>query len=440
MSPRWSTRLLAKQTDARLIELCRHGNERAFEAVVLRYGRELLSYCRQLGLPDSRAEDALQHALLKAWLALENGTEVRDLRAWLRRIAHNTTLNIVRNSHDSRTVDLDSPFVDGVDLADGAVERTNAVRDALGRVAALPAMQREAMLLSAVEGRSHEEVASALGVSHVAVRGLLYRARSTLRAGAAALTPAPLVGWITQVGGRLAATASSSSEWAGGGFGLGKMFLEGAAVAATAAVAVGAVFGSSHPDRHRGTRAPRSVASVDFPTAGAARGAVTPRPHGRASSPGIPAGASGHGRLGGKMIGGSPHAGQRPASEVSAPIAAPPGQLPQAGGVTDSAASNAATGSGTASPGESSSGASREAPQPPTAPKPSEPPQVERKPEDGGSTSESAEREAEAARELREREAEAARERSEREAEAARELREREAEAARELREREAGH
>ncbi len=37
-------------------------------------------------------------------------------------------------------------------------------------------MQRDAILMSAVDGRSHEEVASALGVTDGAVRGLLYRA------------------------------------------------------------------------------------------------------------------------------------------------------------------------------------------------------------------------------------------------------------------------
>ena len=39
------------------------------------------------------------------------------------------------------------------------------MREALTDVAALPPMQREAILMSAIDGRSHEEVASALGIS-----------------------------------------------------------------------------------------------------------------------------------------------------------------------------------------------------------------------------------------------------------------------------------
>lgn len=68
MSPSVSVRLLLTQSDARLVELARAGHERAFEALVERYRRPLLGYCRRLLLPHERAEDALQQGLLQAWL------------------------------------------------------------------------------------------------------------------------------------------------------------------------------------------------------------------------------------------------------------------------------------------------------------------------------------------------------------------------------------
>ncbi|HEX7609470.1 MAG TPA: RNA polymerase sigma factor, partial [Solirubrobacteraceae bacterium] len=95
MSPRASTRLLATQSDQRLLELVANGHERAFEAVVNRYRKPLLSYCRRMGLADSRAEDVLQQSLLKAWLALKRGTDVRELRPWLYRVVHNTAINAI---------------------------------------------------------------------------------------------------------------------------------------------------------------------------------------------------------------------------------------------------------------------------------------------------------------------------------------------------------
>src|SRR3954453_23001578 len=92
--------LLRTQTDARWVALAREGHERAFEAIVECYRRPLLRACRRV-LPEARAEDALQHALLAAWAALQRGDDVRDLRAWLFRIAHNTALNQLRvNGYD----------------------------------------------------------------------------------------------------------------------------------------------------------------------------------------------------------------------------------------------------------------------------------------------------------------------------------------------------
>ena len=38
----------------------------------------------------------LQASFVRAWQALRAGTEVRDLRPWLYRIAHNQALNTLR--------------------------------------------------------------------------------------------------------------------------------------------------------------------------------------------------------------------------------------------------------------------------------------------------------------------------------------------------------
>jgi RNA polymerase sigma factor (sigma-70 family) len=254
---RGHTRLLATQTDERLLELVQQGHERAFEAIVVRHRRALLAYCRHLGLSDSRAEDALQQALLKAWLALEGGAEVRALRPWLYRIVHNAAVNVIRSSKDELALEPDVALVELLAVPDSGLDNAGAARQALTHVAALPSMQRDAILLSAIDGRSHEEVARALGISSGAVRGLLYRARTALRAAAAALTPAPLITWASGTAGRAAPTAGRLAELTGatGGAEVGGALLKGAAVAGSALLAAGVVFGPLHgraaPDRGR---------------------------------------------------------------------------------------------------------------------------------------------------------------------------------------------
>jgi RNA polymerase sigma factor (sigma-70 family) len=259
MSPRVSLRLLSAQSDKRLLDLVARGHERAFEALVLRYRRPLLGYCGRLGLSDARAEDVVQQALLRAWLALASGTEVRELRAWLYRIVHNTAVNALR----AGAAEVDTPVVQHgrerlrevavAPASDTEVERTLAARQALSDVAALPPMQRNAILLSAIEGRSHAEVADALGVTSTAARGLIYRARATLRGAAAALTPPWVVQWASGGATRMVPNAARLAQLYTGAGDSGSALLKGATLAATAAIAAGAAIGPlTHSQHHAG--------------------------------------------------------------------------------------------------------------------------------------------------------------------------------------------
>ena len=150
MSPGIPTRLLATQSDERLLALVREGHERAFEALVHRYRRPLLSYCRRLSIPEARVEDVLQQALLKIWIALRGGSEVRDLKAWMYRVVHNTAINSVRDAVHDRERLADPTLRLGVGQAD--LERGLVMREALAEVAALPDLQREVIVRTAVGG------------------------------------------------------------------------------------------------------------------------------------------------------------------------------------------------------------------------------------------------------------------------------------------------
>ncbi len=65
--------LLSGQTDERLVELFRGGHDAAFDALVRRYRRPLLSYCRRL-LRDDRSEDVVQQAFLNAYARVRDRT------------------------------------------------------------------------------------------------------------------------------------------------------------------------------------------------------------------------------------------------------------------------------------------------------------------------------------------------------------------------------
>lgn len=193
--------LLRTQSDERLTLLAREGSEPAFTALVERYRRTVLRACGRV-LSEARAEDATQQTFIAAWKALERGDEVREVRPWLLRIARNTALNALR-----------SPGYEYVELAESIsaspdrsapqaeLERREVVHQTLAGLAALPENQREALLRNAVEGAPHADIARDLGISEGATRQLVLRARATLRAGATALTPLPILQWAAAGGG-----------------------------------------------------------------------------------------------------------------------------------------------------------------------------------------------------------------------------------------------
>src|SRR5215217_5548319 len=230
-----SVKLLRTQTDERLVALASAGHERAFEAIVERYRRPLLRHCRRY-LPEARAEDALQQALVSAWSALRRGDEVRALRPWLHRIVHNTSLNALRAA--GYDYDQLKDTLHGSGGPAEPAERSAVVRQTLAGLAALPERQREALLKIAVEGRSQDEVAADLGLSRGAVRQLVHRARTSLRAAATAVVPLPLAVWLASAGGDRGDLAARIGELAAGAGG-GATLAKAGAVAALAGTAVG---------------------------------------------------------------------------------------------------------------------------------------------------------------------------------------------------------
>jgi RNA polymerase sigma factor (sigma-70 family) len=250
MAPLLSAPLLRTQSDRRLTALAADGHDRAFEAIVERYRRPLQRYLRRL-LSEALAEDVLQASFVRAWQALRAGTEVRDLRPWLYRIAHNQALNTLRAAGAALPPSAEAPAVS----LEAEVERREELRETLHGIEALPARQRAALVAIAVADRPHADVARELGMSDGALRQLLLRARTTLRAAATALTPYPLMAWLA---GAQEVSAARVAEVAVGAGGAGVAIKASAAVLAAGAVVAGGPALREDHDPARAQAAPRA--------------------------------------------------------------------------------------------------------------------------------------------------------------------------------------
>jgi RNA polymerase sigma factor (sigma-70 family) len=240
------TRLLRLQSDERLVELARAGHEPAFDAIVHRYRPALLRYCTRILGPE-RAEDAVQQALASAHTAMTSGDDRHlNLRPWLYRIAHNTALNFLRGAKRDEVELSDTEFAAAHTPEDQVAERER-LESVLAAIAALPRPQRDALLLRELEGRSHEEIGRALGVSSGAARATLFRARAAVRTACSALTPTPLLLRLVEMGDSSSHVAAKAVAGV----------LAGCAIVGGGAATSGVLGGTHHPARP----SPRSPAA-----------------------------------------------------------------------------------------------------------------------------------------------------------------------------------
>ncbi|HEY2772004.1 MAG TPA: sigma-70 family RNA polymerase sigma factor [Solirubrobacteraceae bacterium] len=204
--------MLHSQTDERLAALAQTGSDAAFEAIVARHRHKLVRQCARV-VGDTDAEEAVQNAIISAHLALARGDRIQNLAPWLRAIARNASLNILR----ARVVRPEYPD-DGRQLAeahDDPVDRREQFGELVAAVQALPQRQRHAIVMRELEGRSYDEIAERLGSTNGAVRQLLNRARMAIRDRLAVLPGLePLTRWLA--GGSAGATSARIGALAGG--------------------------------------------------------------------------------------------------------------------------------------------------------------------------------------------------------------------------------
>lgn len=153
-------------------------DEGAFEQLVRRHTPALYAGALRSTGSAELAEEVVQDAWLSAWTHLGGFRAQSTVRTWLVRITTTKALNALRRR--AHTVSLETV----AEQSGGSVEqeaegrdRARAVRQA---VAALPARQREAVVLRDLEGLSYEEVAAALGCSVASVKSALHRGRRAL--------------------------------------------------------------------------------------------------------------------------------------------------------------------------------------------------------------------------------------------------------------------
>ncbi len=154
------------------------GSDAAFAALVRLHQRRAYAVARAIVLSHEDAEDAVQDGFLHAYRALDRFRPDQPFGAWLNRIVANAALDLVRRRKvrdaDELPETVALPFRDPGE----SDEQRRRLSDALTH---LSDRQRSVIVLHDVEGYTHGEIGSMLGIPEGTARSDLHHARAALR-------------------------------------------------------------------------------------------------------------------------------------------------------------------------------------------------------------------------------------------------------------------
>src|SRR5436305_1630520 len=176
--------------DVRLMRLVSGGDTAAFEQLVERHQALVIgTVARMLG-SNSDIEDVAQQVFVRVWKSATRYAPTAKFTTWLLTITRNLVFNEARRRKRHPAISLDTQEGNeslslpdqgrrGPDETLLVKELENAIERA---ILSLPIRQRLALVLRRYENKSYEEIANVLNLSVPAVKSILFRARSELRA------------------------------------------------------------------------------------------------------------------------------------------------------------------------------------------------------------------------------------------------------------------
>lgn len=181
------------QTDADVMLRVKSGDQSAFDYLVQKYRRPMVSFMYRMARNSSAAEDLAQEVFLRVYRSRETYEPSAKFTTWLYRIATNLAVNHARDTRHERPevqVSLDEPdeetgttieLPDGTPNAEQLIVRRERMLAIRKKVEALPEQQRLAVVMHKYQQMDYKQIADVLKKSESATKSLLFRAYETLR-------------------------------------------------------------------------------------------------------------------------------------------------------------------------------------------------------------------------------------------------------------------
>ena len=187
-----STDSRLRVSDERLVQAAKGGQSMAFATLCERYSKQLYHAARRITKTREDAEDAVQDALVQAFVHLKDFEGRSNVATWLTRIAINSALMILRKKRATPLVPVEKSTIreetrrtrelpwtgPSPEVICLQRERRRSLSMALSELT--PAL-REAIELQELHELSLQETARVLGISVPAAKGRVFHGRRKLR-------------------------------------------------------------------------------------------------------------------------------------------------------------------------------------------------------------------------------------------------------------------
>ena len=186
--------LYMNENDETLVMLTLAGEQRAYEVLVVRHQKRVMSAAASVARNEFVAEDAAQEAFVNAWMKLDTLTEPQRFGAWVAKIAKNCALNAVMRYREFIPLDTVENLECFADRDENPAElyvRSEEKRELLESVGRLPARVGEIIRLHYFEGLSVAEIADRLRISVGTVKWQLSDGRKRIRKDMCAVNEKP---------------------------------------------------------------------------------------------------------------------------------------------------------------------------------------------------------------------------------------------------------
>ena len=165
--------------DIELAKQCARGDDKARKELYMRYAGSLYALCLRYVGDRELARDLMHDGIIKVFDTIGKYRPEGSLKSWVSRVTDNLVIDHIRKSRKFQTVSLEEPQER---LPEPEKEEMRHVpkEELMKMVTRLPETKRVIFNLFCVEGYSHKDIATMLGIKEKTSSSLLFKARMQL--------------------------------------------------------------------------------------------------------------------------------------------------------------------------------------------------------------------------------------------------------------------